>query len=466
MKRFFSLSGPCLVLSAATLLVHAGGCGGSPSNPLADGGAGDDGGSTDVPHALGTIVLAESHAPSGGTSTPVVLASFVPDAAKQSKSCGTSISGCEFVSAPRCGSSGNVCGVHQACAWDDSCHATCTQACTAQCAADEECYFPSPNQSACRKQETFDAGALAFAGTTTPITLFPPYQYSMTSGGAPFLAGAQIEVQASGATGAGFDKFDEKFTATTFLQTNPPLDKIPTTTVFGSGPIPVGWAPGSDTIKIVVAGLGGVATCNAVDSSGSFQIPRAVVTAAMGPQGTSSLAISVVRERDDWRKSESTHGQMTTATVQPVGWLELTTESSESATFQGCATPGDTMCPDGCYDLKTDPYHCGSCSTVCGSNQACASGQCTTGTATDCTSCQTSADSGSCATYYQSCTANSDCSAYATCIGGCAAGDSTCRSNCQSQHSSGYSTYQSYASCICYTACPSECATQCSQAGL
>ena len=55
---------------------------------------------------------------------------------------------------------------------------------------------------------------------------------------------------------------------------------------------------------------------------------------------------------------------MTTATVQPVGWLEMTTMSTESATFQGCGATGETMCPDGCYDTQTDQYHCGSCCTV------------------------------------------------------------------------------------------------------
>jgi len=454
MRRFFSFSLSCFVIAVTAV---GSGCSGTKGGGGGNSGGSSGGGST--PHALGTIVLGESHAPSGGSSTPVVLATFLPDSTLlTTNTCATQIGGCSFVSAPTCGAG---CGANQQCSWDASCNPTCTAACTMQCGSGQECYFQSPGQPACRQTETFDAGAIAFAGTTTPITLFPPYAYQASGAGAPFLAGASIQVQASGAAGAGFNKFQDSFTATTFLQTNPPIDKIPTTTIFGTGDIPIGWAPGNDTLTITVSGEGGVATCTANDSTGSFQVPRAAVTAAQG-KGTSTLAISVTRERDEWDKNQSTHGSMTTETVRPVGWVEMTTESSESASYQGCTISSETMCPDGCYDLSTDQYHCGSCTTVCNSNQTCVSGQCSGGTTTDCTTCTSQADTGVCSSSYNACESSSECTSYTACIEGCASGDTTCTSNCASTFSAGYSTYLNYADCLCFTACSTQCVSECS----
>jgi hypothetical protein len=392
------------------------------------------------------------------------LASFIPDSSAAPATCATQIGGCTFVTAPKCGASGDACGLDQTCAWDSACNATCVAACTLQCTTGQECYFAAPSTPACRQIETFDAGALAFQGTTTPITLFPPYEYTAAAGGAPFFPGASIEVQASGATGAGFDTFDEKFTATTLLQTNPPLDTIPTSTVFGTGTVPIGWAPGNDSISILVTGLAGSATCSATDSSGAFQIPRSVVNAAIGNGGSSELQITVTRERDEWHKDRTTHGSMAATTVQKVAWLELTTESSESASFEGCAGTGETMCPDGCYDTESDQYHCGSCTVVCGANQTCQSGQCTGGgTTTDCTTCEQSAQTGTCLSETTTCEDDGQCSSYATCAQGCAAGNTTCLSTCESEYPTGYSDFLSYKDCVCFTACPSQCATACAQ---
>ncbi|MGH7295089.1 MAG: hypothetical protein ACRELB_09155, partial [Polyangiaceae bacterium] len=225
MRHTVALSLACFALAAAAVGTGcsganggSGGGGGGGGSSGGGGGGGDDGGST-TPHAQGTILLGESHAPTGGTSTPVVAASFLPDSSAAAASCATQVAGCTFVTAPKCGASGDACGLDQTCAWDSACNATCVPACTLGCTTGQECYFAAPNTPACRQIETFDAGALAFQGTTAPITLFPPYEYTAAAGGAPFFPGAQIEVQASGATGAGFDSFDEKFTATTLLQT-------------------------------------------------------------------------------------------------------------------------------------------------------------------------------------------------------------------------------------------------------
>jgi hypothetical protein len=469
MPRLLGLSLSCLAL---TLVAYGSGCGGSKPGLGGNGGGGssggggdDGGGGTSTPHALGIVALGESHAPSSGTSTPSVLAAFIPDAAAVAQTCAKQISGCSFVSAPHCGGSGSSCGQGETCTWDSACNPTCTAQCSLTCGMGQECYFASPNQPECRQIQTFDAGALAFAGAgmTIPITLFPPYAYQSTAQDAPFLAGKPIEVQASGAAGAGFDKFDEQFTATTLLQTN--LTSI-SSAVSGTGAIPLTWAAGGDSINISVAGAGGVATCTATDSSGSFPIPRAVVTAALG--NTTELSLTVTRERDEWHKSETTHGSLSTATVQPVGWLELTTTSSESASFQvnvvpQCTGAGEVMCPDGCFDTQIDQYHCGSCTTVCSSTETCISGQCTGTTSTTCTTCQNTADTGTCSASFTTCESDTECNSYGSCYAACAAGDPTCESNCEALYPNGYTDFLSYKDCICFTACPSECATACAQ---
>jgi hypothetical protein len=454
MRRFLSLSFPTIALGVAVSV--AVGCSSSSSSSTGSG-QGDDGGGGDTPHALGAIVLGESHAPTGGTSTPIVTAGFIPDSSALPKACSTQVDGCTFVTTPTCGTG---CGTGEQCAWDDSCNPTCQPACTLACGSGQECYFVSPGTPACRVTQSFDAGALAFAGTTTPITLFPPYSYDVMGMGAPFLAGAQIQVQASGASGAGFDKFDETFTATSFMQTNPPISQISSATIFGEGSVPVAWNPGSDSIIVTVTGAGGTITCDAQDSTGTFAIPRDAMNAAVGKGGGSALTLTVTRERDEWHKNETDHGTLVGATVQPTAWLELTTLSTETATFQGCQISTETMCPDGCYDLNSDPLHCGSCSTVCASGQSCAAGKCTTGTTTDCTSCETQADSSTCTTAYESCEGDSNCTSYATCDSGCS-GDATCISNCQTQYPTGYSEYSNYKSCICEVACTSQCTSEC-----
>jgi hypothetical protein len=453
--RSFGLIVSCVALGSA--VAYATGCSSSSS-----GGGGGGGGNNPPPHALGAILVGEAHAPGSVTSMPVVKASFLPDATMATQTCTTQVAGCTLATTPVCGTMG--CGSGATCAFDASCQPTCQPACTLTCGAGQQCYFASPNQPACRTTESFDAGALVFVGTTTPITLFPPYTYQGMVGIAPFTPAAQIQVQASGASGAGFDAFSASTNGTSLVKTNPPLDQIAKSTVFGLGALPIGWIPGSDTVTVSVAGAGGVVTCAADDSSGQFQVPRAAIQAAQGPTGGSSLSIAVTRERDDWNKSVSTHGTLSTATVQPVAWVEISTVSSEVASIQGCPGTSETMCPDGCFDTSSDPLHCGSCTVICGSGQACVSGQCSTGTTTDtCTTCETTADTGTCSSAYSTCTADANCTSYGTCAAGCAAGDTTCLSTCESEYPTGYSEYASYKACICDTACTSQCVTECAQ---
>jgi hypothetical protein len=381
-----------VILSAVALgASYASACSSHNANILCstdcgDGGAAEGGGSSSgtigqqdadggvpnaPPHAQGTILLGEAHTKTTAP-TPIVSASFVPDTSA-TKSCTTQVGGCDVVTAPSCDA---PCPTGQACAWDDGCKPVCKDVCSANCSTDQECYFPSPGQSACRTRETFEAGVLAFSGTTTPITLYPPYSYQSKASGAPFLAGAQIEVQGSGAPGAGFDAFDEKFTATTFLQTTQALADLDPTLVFGTTAVPINWVPGADAVKIVLTGLGGSVTCPASDASGHFDIPRTALQAAMKmTAGAQSLSITVARQRDERRTNEKTHGTLSTAKVQPVAWLDLLTQSSESASFQGCPSP-DVMCGSSCVDLTSDRYNCGTCSHTCPAGQACSGGQC------------------------------------------------------------------------------------------
>jgi len=456
--RRFGLLLSSLALGSA--VAYATGCSSSSSSPSGSGNS-PDGGATTPPHALGAVLLGESHAPGSAISTPVVTAGFLPDATMVPQSCTTQVAGCTLTTTPKCGAMG--CGAGSTCNWDASCQPTCQPVCSMECGAGMQCYFASPNQPACRTTETFDAGALVFVGTTSPITLFPPYSYQGSAGVAPFAPGASIQVQGSGATAAGFNAFNATTTGTTLVKTNPPLDQIPKTVVFGLGALPIGWEPGSDTVTITVASAAGVVSCAADDSSGGFQIPRAAIAAAQGAAGGSSLSIAVTREHDDWNKAVNTHGTLSTATVQPVGWVELSTVSSEAATLQGCTIATETMCPDGCFDTNSDPLHCGSCTVICGSGQSCVSGQCTTGTTSTCTTCQDTADTGTCAGVFATCTGDTNCTSYGTCAGACAAGDTTCLSTCESEYPTGYPEFMTYRACICQTACPSQCATECAQ---
>jgi hypothetical protein len=488
---------PLLALVALT------GCSGSSNTPIGDspdGGGGGPGAASDPPHALGTITLGEAHV-AGGTSSPIVAASFVPDSS-MSKSCTTTIAGCQIPMIPTCdGRSGPACKMDEICTLDSSCAATCQKPCSMTCPTGQECYYPTPTVQACRMIETFDAGALAFSGTTTPLTLYPPYSIAGEGAGAPFLAGASIEVQGSGATVAGFDRFDETFKATTFIQTVPSLSSLSSTQIWGAGSIPVGWLPGSDSILVGVTGALGAASCPADDASGHFDIPRQVVTAVTGAAGASSLSISVTRQRVETKKDAKTKGTLSTATVQPVGFLQLTTSSTESASFAGCGA-GYAMCAQGCVDVtssatdcgscghacpsgeycsggvcygtsngcsagytlcggvcvntSTSPTNCGYCGNVCASGSTCSAGQCT-GSSSTCSQCESSAESGTCAKQYTACVNDSQCSSFTSCYQSCSSTDTTCKSSCINAYPTGASEAQSLQSCLCNTACSSVC---------
>jgi hypothetical protein len=359
---------------------------GDPNDPNGGGstsGNPNGGGNDTTPHALGTILLGETRTSANPSeSTPVIAVAFSPTGTTTA-ACGTALGACQVLSAPDC-KTGTMpgCASNEVCTYDDQCAAKCVPTCSASCQEDEECYFPSPGIPACRAKTTFDAGAVAFSGTTTAITLFPPYTVKPTGLlGAPFLAGDDIRVQASGAADIGFDQFDDKFTSTTFLLTSPPLAKLSRTVVFGTGDVPVSWKPGKDTITISAGGPAATATCKADDTSGKFTIPRNVLDAVMSTSGTTgsgvgSLTISVQRQRTEIHKDKKTIGTIGGKAIDP-GWLQLTTSSSEAASFQTCSS-GYTACDsdNSCANLMSDARHCGSCTNACQSGYYCYQGSC------------------------------------------------------------------------------------------
>ncbi|HFE44447.1 MAG TPA: hypothetical protein ENJ18_02990, partial [Nannocystis exedens] len=88
-------------------------------------------GEPDVPHAHGTIVLGETHAAAGGSSTPFVSAGFVPNTENLSdKGCFENVSGCQIALTPDCG---DGCESNEYCTFNDSCASTCVRICDASC---------------------------------------------------------------------------------------------------------------------------------------------------------------------------------------------------------------------------------------------------------------------------------------------------------------------------------------------
>ena len=456
----------CATASKSTGVDPLGGDGGTLDGEAPTGDDGIDDPAMQPPHSLGTIVLGESHSATG-RSVPIVTASFVPDALL-TKSCKKKIdAGCEILELPKCTEStttGTGCAAGSTCGFNDDCKPTCKAIaiCEETCSSDEVCKGSGTTgtKGTCVKAQTFDAGPLAFDGTTTTITMFPPYRFETTGQGAPFLGGSELRVQAQGALEAGFEKFDEKFMATTFVQTNPPLQKISRTVVFGKGVVPVGWAPSAastqDNVIVSVSGPGGTATCKMKDTLAKFDIPRSVVRAAQGREGLDStpVAIAITRQRKEVRKDKHAKGELATTPVKPDGWLELITQSTESTSFQGCSTSGQSLCDDTCVDLKFDAKNCGTCGNVCSSTQTCNSGICTGGT-TSCVSCKSTAKSGVCASQAASCDATSACFSLESCVQSCTT--ASCVSSCNSTYPTAVSAFAPLKACWdaqCGGACP------------
>jgi hypothetical protein len=432
--------------------------GGSDSGDDSDSDTGPDTGTdTDDPppadHALGTIVLSESHANGGGVASGSVVASFLPDARMLPGTCSNVVAGCEVSVVPDCAAG---CGVGEYCGFNDACPAECLDYCDAPCAADEVCYFAAPGQAACREREFFDAGSLVFSGTTTPITLFPPYVVDGLQTGSPFVPASEVSVAASGATRAGFEAFDVTFGTTRLMQTE--LDRITVVEAYGTVDMPVQWFPGTDDVTITVTataldGAYGTVTCSADDATGVFEVPRAAIEAAVDGQTPSGVSVAVTRQRNEIVDGLQTVGTLLYATVYPDARLVLESRSTESITIEGCGWD-ELLCGNTCVDIQFNNAHCGGCNEPC-------SGACWYG------ECQTEDTDETCSDFYDNdmdgltdC-ADPSCAGTSVCGGGTTGGTSggsttsggttggganSCVGNCGGQASGG---------CYCDSACVS-----------
>jgi hypothetical protein len=401
-------------LAAVFLAMANAGCSGANSSPVSSApivGDPDGGAPTPpaVPHALATIVLGESHQSGGTTSSPLVSASFIPDAAQQT-SCTTTIGGCTIATPVVCEGS-IVCTGDTVCALDANCQPQCVPVCNAQCPTGQVCTLGVGGAQSCQPIQSFNGGDIVFsgAGLAIPVTLLAPdYTFASTSTGSPFVPGGTIDVTGTGATGAGFAPFSETFTATTLLQTTPSLSKLTAANVYSPAGLTLGWQPGGDSITIEISGPAGTASCAAPDSAGTFTVPAQVVTKVSGT-GSPGVTISVARTRMVEKTDGKTQGTLTGETVQSVGYIDLTTTSVETYSVEGCGAGsggGLTTCADGCVDLLTSSTDCGTCGNSCGTGY-CESGTCY-GTSTSCSTPYTLC-SGSCVNLSTSSTNCGDC---------------------------------------------------------
>ncbi len=451
--RFSLLTRQSLASMLVLSSVFVGCSSAAPSRGTVDPDAGADAAADDVPHALGVITLGERHSSTSADVTPVATAAFFPDAATAPARCATDIAGCSVSLIPECG----TCREGESCSFDDACSMVCAKTCAAGCGSDEECYAPPSGASVCRKKDAFDAGPLAFTGTRAPLTLFPPYAAPSTLKGAPFAPGAELHVKAAGASGQGFQGFEDDFTAVARFETKPSLASIPAGVVFGSGPIPVSWTPGTDKVEITLVTRGGSVTCQADDAAGSLQVPREALKAIVGSSTERYFQISATRVKKEVRKDKVTKAGISSRLVQPTGWVELTTTSTEAAEI--ACDSRSKICGDACVDILTSAANCGGCGRKCATGDICTAGRCNG--PTSCGTCsKATTTTGACASQDAACKASPECATIQTCVAACK--DQTCAQTCLTRASTtAQNLYRTSAQCICNTGCPTECATAC-----
>ena len=320
-----------------------------------------------------------------------MAAAFLPDAdaVVDPRACAEEVAGCFVARPPEC----DACDIDEYCGYDDGCAPSCLPLCNASCADDEVCWFPSPGHADCRPIEDFDAGILAFANTAIPITIVPPYSWSGDATGSPFLSGSTLTVQASGAATNGFDAFEHDFTATSLLQTT--IDDIALSEAYGDGPVPVRWVAGGDELEITLTavdldGVTGTIVCPGDDATGALDVPRMAIDAAIDGGTLSSLSVAVRRSRTEQFEGVGTKGMLTGQTIQPDGWVVLTTWSVEQHTVEGCGY-GETVCNDECVDVLWDAANCGGCDMPCDGRE---NGECAGGDDSCAGSCGAAAPGG------------------------------------------------------------------------
>lgn len=404
MRRLSLFAGATVAVSSILLACGdngssgPGGTGGSGADGSIDGngngnGSGTGGDGTSGPsdpvredvfagnHAVGVITLSEFHA-TGDNPTPSASAVFYPNTAgglAAGSSCVEEVAGCKVTRTATCDP---ACDIYagEYCAFDELCQPTCIKYCNAGCSATtEECYFDASGVAACRPRENFDAGTIVVQGSPQNLTLLPPapYTYSGDEGSAPYIPGGSMTIVATGASVAGFGAFQVPFVATNILQSSPALSSLTLGAVFGTADLTVGWQPGSDILDLTGTVLRGSTMrafdCPAVDVVGSAVVPRQVLELAGGEPST--VSITLTRTRSTIAKGLATVGTLTNHTVEPEGWVEVLTTSTETHTFQGCSSY-QRLCGDACIDVTFDNANCGACGKVCGAGTECWDGQC------------------------------------------------------------------------------------------
>lgn len=354
-----------------------------------------------TPHAGGNILFAESHAALSGSSNVSVSASFYPNV-DPVRTCGYSkpttktIDGCVFAATvepddfqkPICDDS-----CEGYCAYDAQCKPKCVVECTKQCDSDSICTFDAKGKQYCKAIDDdalsikdFNAGALSFSGETGAVTIRPPYNEAGTTSGIGFIPESEVKVSASGASEVGLEAFKGTFTTTTMLETS--LKKLSAKDLYGTGPIKLTWAKGGDDLQIVLtAGEPGyktaTTTCKAQDATGAFSITRKVLN-ELGKNSTTGkasqlnyLSIQMMRTKKTVQKGIKTKGEIEGVKIQPDGWVNFISTSSESVQLKGCAS-GTSYCEDTkeCVYLSSDENNCGECGNVCPSGGYCSGGEC------------------------------------------------------------------------------------------
>ncbi len=341
-----------------------------------------DGGDT-TPHALGDIGVGEERLGSDKRWS-FAYAAFTAGPSTYHR-CTKLIDGCRAQLVPHCKESTapSGCNGDDLCEFDEACAAYCkpTPHCSPGCSIYQRCVF-AQGAPVCQLIEELGAGTLSFTGTSPPLMLDPPYMYLDSSGSVVLVPDNSIHVTATGATAAGFDAFDVSFTSTSIIHGK--LDQLPRLLVFGTGPLTLSWPAGTDKVTVSLSGDGGDVTCGASDAAGRVDIPRTLIDYLRDPNTgdgslppTGELSIGIRRERVTLDKNQRTHGPYTTGTLPSVGWLQLTTFSSEIARYKSCGENLSYCDVSDCFDLRNDPNNCGACGNRCDASQYCASGVCT-----------------------------------------------------------------------------------------
>ncbi len=143
--------------------------------------------------------------------------------------------------------------------------------------------------------------------------------------------------------------------------------------------------------------------------------------------------------------------------VQPVGYLQIITSSTEFHAFQGC-NPGEAVCNEACVDVQFDDDNCGGCDKACAADDSCNEGTCSGPTV--CNECAEAATTGACKAENDACDADPVCKAFEACFTKCQT--QACVDLCvEGLTQDDIDLYNAQISCICDDACLNECAGEC-----